>query len=217
MNRPLRHVVIGVGAGVFKLHLAGVQLPSSTVVAVSDLNPVTGEARAKELGCAYYQDHTTMLAETKPDVAVILTPHPFHAALAVECLEAGCHVLVEKPMAIQVAEADAMIEAAQKYDKHLAVSYQFRQAGPIKTLHRMLQQGDLGKILHVDMVAAWPRTAAYYQLAKWRATWQDEGGGVLMNQAPHQLDVLCFLFGLPMKVYAWTRTLLHAIETEDTV
>ena len=70
---------------------------------------------------------------------------------------------------------------------------------------------------HVDLAVTWPRTAAYYQLAAWRATWRGEGGGVLLNQAPHDLDLVCHLLGSPERVVAWTRTKLHAIETEDTV
>jgi predicted dehydrogenase len=217
MNEPLRHVIIGVGAGIFDSHRVALQASSSKVVAVSDVNPATGQRHADELQCPYYQDHKAMLTNTQADVAVILTPHPFHAAIAIDCLRAGCHVLVEKPMAIQVAEADAMIDVATQQGKLLAVSYQQRYAGTSQTIHTMLQQGQIGKILHVNLTAVWPRTAAYYKLAAWRATWRGEGGGVLMNQAPHQLDLLCFLFGLPSKVVAWTRTILHNIETEDTL
>jgi predicted dehydrogenase len=158
-----------------------------------------------------------MLAETQPDVAVILTPHPFHAPIAIDCLEAGCHVLVEKPMAIHVAEADAMIEAAAKANRLLTVNFQQRSRPEVQTARKLIQDGRLGEIQHVDMVEMWTRTAPYFQLASWRATWAGEGGGVLMNQAPHDLDILCYLMNMPSRVVAWTRTLLHQIETEDTV
>jgi len=117
MTRPggkLKHVIIGVGAGVLDMHRPALGLATTELVGVSDINTETGYQRAKELDCAFYADYLAMLAETKPDVAVILTPHPFHALMAIDCLQAGAHVLVEKPMAVQAAEADAMVEAASK-------------------------------------------------------------------------------------------------------
>jgi len=216
MTSPLSHVVIGAGAGIFKGHQKGLDLETTNLVAVSDLNPETGQKRADEAGCAFYQDHQAMLAETKPDVAVIITPHPFHASIAIDCLEAGCHVLVEKPIAVQVAEADAMIEAAKKTDRLLAVNFQHRFQPSVMAIKRLIQSGQLGEIQHVNMTATWTRTAGYFEFAGWRGTWKGEGGGVLMNQSPHNLDMLCHLIGLPSRVMAWTRTNRHKIETEDT-
>ena len=213
---PLRHVVIGAGAGIFTTHLRGLQLETAELLAVSDIDEKKGRARADELGCAFFRDHGTMLAETKPDVAVILTPHPFHANIAIDCLDAGCHVLVEKPMAIQVAEADAMIAAAQRAQRLLAVNFQQRLRPEVRAAKRLIQQGELGDIQHVQMVNAWTRTAIYYRQAGWRGTWNGEGGGLLLNQAPHDLDLLCHLAGMPSRVTAWTRTQMHQIETEDT-
>lgn len=215
--KRLRHAIIGIGAGVFGMHRPALQLETAEVVAGSDVNAEAGRRNADELGCAFYTDHRRMLAETQPDVAVILTPHPFHAPLAIDCLEAGCHVLVEKPMAVQVAEADAMIEAAAKAGRLLAVNFQQRHRPEIQAARRLIQEGCLGKIQHLDMTAMWTRTAAYYKSGGWRATWADEGGGVLLNQAPHDLDLICYLLGSPARIVAWTRTLLHPIETEDTV
>src|SRR5205814_2362178 len=85
-----------------------------------------GTARAAELGCPFFVEHGTLLRQTQPDVAIITTPHPFHAALALDCLAAGAHVLVEKPMAVEVGEADQMIAAAQRAGKILAVNFQQR-------------------------------------------------------------------------------------------
>jgi len=215
--RRLRHVIIGIGAGVLGMHRPAWQLETVELVAGSDIDAEAGRRNADEVGCAFYTDHRAMLAETRPDVAVILAPHPFHASLAIDCLEAGCHVLVEKPMAVQVAEADAMIETAQRVGRLLAVNFQQRHRPEIQAARRLIQEGHLGKIQHLDMTAMWTRTAAYYRSGGWRATWAGEGGGVLLNQAPHDLDLICYLLGMPKKVFAWTRTLLHPIETEDTV
>lgn len=217
MTNQLRHVVIGAGAGVFNMHRPALQLPTVDLVAVSDVNMERGSARARELGCPFYNDYHTMLAETRPDVAVILTPHPLHATIAMACLQAGCHVLVEKPMAVQVQEADAMIAAAAAQQKLLAVSFQRRFRPEVRAIHRLIQEGQLGLLLHAELHATWPRPASYYRLAPWRGTWAGEGGGVLMNQGSHNLDLLCYLLGLPRRLSAWTRTLLHQIEVEDTV
>ncbi len=214
---PLRHAVVGVGAGIFSEHRAALDATGSVVSAVSDLDPVRGRARADELGCPFYPTLVELLARERVDVVVILTPHPSHAALAVTALDAGCHVLVEKPMAIEVAEADAMLAAARRAGRVLAVNFQQRFRPEIAAARRLLETGALGALRHVDLVASWPRTARYFASATWRATWAGEGGGVLMNQAPHQLDLLCHLVGPPARVRAWARTALHAIETEDTV
>ena len=215
--KPLRHVVIGVGAGVFKIHRPALQLETAQLVAVSDINVELGQQRAAELGCVFYADYQKMLAETQPDVAVVITPHPFHASIAIDCLRAGCHVLVEKPMAVQVAEADAMVKAATQADRLLAVNFQSRHSPEVRTAYNLIQEGRLGTIQHIHMAQTWTRAGIYYQLATWRGTWAGEGAGVLLNQAPHNLDLLCHLLGMPHQVVAWTRTLLHQIETEDTV
>jgi predicted dehydrogenase len=213
---PLRHVVIGVGAGIFNSHRVAYELHTAELVGVADVNPSAAQDQGEAFNVPYYTDHKAMLADLKPDVAVVVTPHPFHASLAIDCLAAGCHVLVEKPVAIQVAEADAMIEAAQKADRLLAVNFQRRLQPDVQAIHRLIQAGDLGEIQHVSMTATWLRTAAYYKFAGWRGTWKGEGGGLLMNQSPHDLDMLCYLVGMPDRVFAWTRTQMHAIETEDT-
>jgi predicted dehydrogenase len=215
-SRKLRHVIIGVGAGVLGMHRPGLELDAVTVVGASDINAPLGQARADELSCPFFTDYQEMLRTTKPDVAVILAPHPFHATLAIDCLNAGAHVLVEKPMAVQIKEADAMIVAAQRNKRLLAVSFQQRFRPEVRAAHELLQAGQLGDLQHVTMHANWFRTRAYFQSASWRATWRGEGGGVLMNQGIHDLDVLCYLLGFPKRLTAWTRTRLHATEVEDT-
>ena len=110
-----------------------------------------------------------------------------------------------------------MSAAAEANEKHLAVSFQQRFRPEIRVARELLQSGKLGRLLHVDMFINWFRTRAYFQSARWRATWSGEGGGVLVNQGIHDLDVLCYLFDSPKRLTAWTRTHLHDIEVEDTV
>jgi predicted dehydrogenase len=215
-GHQLRHVVIGVGAGIFKSHRAGLALPPVQLVGVSDINEKVGRQRANELDVPFYVDYRRMLAETRPEVAIILTPPPLHAEIAIACLQAGCHVLLEKPIAIRIEDADAMVAAARAHGRLLGVMFQHRYRPEVRAARRLIQQGQLGSIERVEMSAVWTRPASYFQQAAWRGTWSGEGGGVLINQAQHNLDVLCFLFGLPRRVSAWTRNQLHRIEAEDT-
>jgi predicted dehydrogenase len=212
----LRHVIIGVAAGVFGGHRPALALPTVDLVAVSDINTAVGMQRASELQCAFYKDYRQMLRETQPDVAVIMTPHFLHPSITIDCLQAGCHVLVEKPIALQVADADAMIEAASHYQRLLGLIVQHRFRPEVRAAKKLLQEGLLGDVQRVELSAVWTRPASYYNQAPWRGTWAGEGGGVLLNQASHNLDLLCHLVGMPARLYAWTRRLLHQIETEDT-
>ena len=187
------------------------------VVGVTDVDQEVSRVRAEDLGCPSFRSQETRLRETWPDVAVILTPHPLHAPMAVDCLRAGSHVLVEKPLAVHVAEADAMIKAADDAGRTLAVNFQQHLRLEVVKAVELVRSGGLGRVQHLDHATTWPRTAAYYRLAAWRATWRGEGGGVLLNQAPHDLDLICHLLGSPERVGAWLRTKLRATETENTV
>ncbi|GCE45589.1 putative dehydrogenase [Thermosporothrix hazakensis] len=211
-----RYVIIGAGAQVFSAHRPGLQHPEIQIVAIAEPDEQRGHARAAELHCPLYTDYRTMLTEVQPDVAVVLTPHPLHAEISIACLRAGCHVLVEKPMAVHISEADAMIAAAAESKRLLWVVFQHRYRPEIQAIARLLQERRLGSITRVELTASWPRPASYYQQAPWRGTWAGEGGGVLMNQGIHHLDLLCYLLGLPERLTAWTRTRKHAIEVEDT-
>ncbi len=213
----LKHVVIGIGAGVLGMHRDALALETVEVVGATDINQQIGRQRAEEFKCPYFADYKDMLRMTKPDVAVILTPHPLHAELAIDCMKAGLHVLVEKPMAVDIMEADEMIAASKATGKLLAVNFQQRFRPEVQVAKRILESRQLGRLQHVDMVVDWFRPKAYFASGSWRATWRGEGGGVLMNQACHNLDLLCYLVGMPERVVAWTRTQLHDIEVEDTV
>lgn len=214
--RRLRHALIGVGANVFNMHRPGLDLPTTEVVAVYDLNPQAAARAADALGCRAYNTLGALLTDAQPEVVVVMTPHPFHAPQSIAALQAGAHVLVEKPIAVHVAEADLMIEAAQRAGRLLAVNFQQRLRPEIIAARHLIQSGALGKVQHVDIKITWTRTAVYYRDSSWRGTWKGEGGAVLMNQAPHELDLLCHLIGAPMQVFGWARTILHDIRTEDT-
>jgi UDP-N-acetyl-2-amino-2-deoxyglucuronate dehydrogenase len=214
---PLRYAIIGCGGVIAPTHIQALtQLPDAQIVAMSDLDEARGAPRAAEVGSKFYVDYKTMLAETRPDVAVICVPHPFHAPIAVDCFAAGTHVLVEKPIAVEIAAADQMIEAAEQAQKLLVTSFQYRYRPEAQKARQLIDNGELGEIQRVHCVEPWYRPAAYYASAGWRGTWRGEGGGVLMNQGPHGLDLLCYLAGSPSRVWGWTRTRAHAITVEDT-
>lgn len=212
----LRFALIGVAASVFSMHFPALKQPFVDLVGVCDIREEPGQQRAAMLGVPFYADYRRMIGELQPDVAVIITPHYNHAEIAIDCLRAGCHVLVEKPMALEVTEADAMIAAAGATGRLLAVNFQHRHRPEVRAARRLIQEGRLGKLQRLNMITPWPRSAAYYGQAAWRATWHGEGGGVLMNQAPHDLDLICYLMGRPDFVVGWTRTILHKVEVEDT-
>ncbi len=214
--QPLSFVVIGVGASVFSMHRAALQSPDVRVVAVCDINEAAGQQRAAEFGCPFYSDYRRMLAETQSDVAVIMTPHPLHAPIAIDAMRAGRHVLTEKPMAVAVSEADEMIAVSQETGRILAINFQQRFRPAIERARELVVAGEIGPLVRSLSIEPWYRTEHYYSTATWRAKWVGEGGGVLMNQAPHTLDLLCYLAGSPRKVTGWVRTRYHGIEVEDT-
>jgi predicted dehydrogenase len=162
-----------------------------------------------------YADYHTMLAECKPDIVTIATESGKHKAIAVDCLNAGCHVICEKPMALSTQDADAMNEAAKKAGKKLAVCFQNRFNEPVQKLRTALESGRFGRVLHGMVQVRWNRNDAYYAEASWRGTWAMDGGA-LMNQCTHGIDLLQWMLGEEaVRVQAQTRRFLRPIEAED--
>lgn len=216
-TQETRIVLIGAGGFIAATHLEAIAaLPAAQLVGLSDISAEPLTQRAAAAGVPAFADHRAMLAELRPDLAVICTPHPSHAAIALDCLAAGAHVLVEKPIAVSVSEADDLIAAAEAAGRILAVSFQQRFRPEVELARALVAGGELGALVRVLCVEPWFRSAAYYRTAGWRGTWLGEGGGVLLNQAPHTLDLLCYLAGRPTRVWGVARTLQHTIETEDT-
>jgi predicted dehydrogenase len=217
-DRKIRYVLVGVGSNVYNMHKAGLELDCNEVVAVCDLNEEAAKREAERWGCPYYLDFETMIAEMKgkADALVVMVPHIMHAPMSIHAMRSGLHVLCEKPMAIHVAEAEEMIAVAKETGKTLAVNFQQRLRPEIVAAKELIDEGRLGKIQHVDIKITWPRTYKYYLEAGWRGTWAGEGGALLMNQAPHDLDLICYLAGMPKRLYAWTSTQIHPITPEDT-
>lgn len=153
------------------------------------------------------------------DAVLIATPHPQHASLVILAMRQGLHVMCEKPMTIDAAAARKMIRVAQEEGRTFALMFNQRTNCVYRRLKEMLDSEEMGAIKRVVWCATdWYRTQRYYDSSDWRGTWLGEGGGVLMNQCPHQLDLMQWLFGMPTRVSAFCREgKWHCIETEDEV
>lgn len=153
------------------------------------------------------------------DAVIIAVPHPVHPAMTVAALQSGLHVLCEKPIAVSTAEAREMVKAAEESGKVFALMFNQRTNGLYKRMKRLLDSGEMGEIKRVNwIITDWYRSQRYYDSGTWRATWAGEGGGVLLNQCPHQLDLLQWLCGLPTVVDAHCHEgKWHSIEVEDDV
>ena len=213
----LRTALIGCGK-VGQIHAAALlSLPESEFVAACDPQRERAEAFAALHGTRPFADVGTMLAETGAQAVVIGTPHPLHAAAAIAAMEAGVHVLVEKPMAASLGDCDAMLATAARTGVTLGVISQRRFYEPVIRLKEAIDAGKIGiPVLGVFQMFSW-RDRAYYQSDPWRGKWATEGGGVLVNQSPHQLDLLQWFLGEVEEVSGYWANLNHPeIEVEDS-
>ena len=211
----MRVVVLGAGANVWPFHHTAIEAVGAEVVAVHDVDHDAARRVADELGCAVAADLDELLGHDA-DLAVVMTPHVHHADQARACLRAGRHVLVEKPMGITAAETDAMVAEAARHGRLLAVAVQQRTRGEVLIAKRVIDSGSLGALRRFDVLATWPRRSSYFRTAPWRATWAGEGGGIVVNQGQHDLDLVCWLAGPPAAVFAKTSNATHGQEVEDT-
>jgi predicted dehydrogenase len=218
-NQAVRAGVIGLGA-IGRGHARRITETSGAVLgAVCDMNAEASEQLAEELHCEAFNDVDAMLDSGKIDAALIATPHTSHVPLGLACLQAGLHILVEKPLAVHLADARRLIDAHAATDLQAAIMFQLRTHPVNQKIKQLIDTGELGDIRRVQWTMTdWFRTQAYYESAAWRGTWAGEGGGVLLNQCPHQLDLLQWFVGLPEQVTAHCHFgKYHDIEVEDEV
>ena len=210
--------VIGCG-DVSTVHFEAVaKLDGAALVAVCDADPQRLASAMATWGVPGYADHLALIEAVKPDVVHICTPHDQHAAVAVDCLERGVNVIVEKPLAHTLAEGRRMVKAASAGRAKIGVCFQNRYNATSQAMHALLSSGELGAVTGASATVMWQRSAEYYQNRPWRGTWAGGGGGLLMNQAIHTVDLLQWLVGDVVAVTgnASTRFLGEAIEVEDT-
>ncbi len=170
-------------------------------------------------GVAVFDDYTAMFSSGLIDAVIISTPHKLHCAIGIDALNAGLNVLLEKPVDITVTRAKAMNELAHTVDKKFAIMFNQRTTDVFARAREIVKSGALGKLKRsVWIITNWYRTQYYYNSAGWRATWSGEGGGVLLNQAPHNLDLWQWICGMPCEVRADCEVgKYHNIEVEDDV
>jgi len=214
---PVRFGIVGVTGVIGGTHIRAIrQTEGAELAAVTDLNLAAAQRVASEARCELLKNFDWLIKRADIDVVCLCTPHALHAEQAIAALKSRKHVLTEKPMAVTVADADKMIAASEKYDRKLGVVFQYRFRPSVLAARALLQRGQLGQLYRVTVVHAAFKTQYFYDAAAWRGTWKGGGGGVLINQAPHYLDLLAYLVGMPTRVAAWNRTLTHRIEVEDT-
>jgi predicted dehydrogenase len=215
----LRIGIIGTG-GIADAHINGYLAfrEDCEIVALADVVPGKAAQKAEGFGltdAVAYDDPFAMVADARLDLVSVATPPSTHAALAVAALDAGVHVLVEKPMAPSLEECDAMIAAQQRSGKLLSVVAQNRFRDDLATLKAVVDSGLLGSISHVRVDSAWWRGLPYYDLW-WRGTWEKEGGGSTLNHAIHHIDLLLWLLGRPSEITAMLANAQHDnAEVED--
>jgi predicted dehydrogenase len=215
--KPVRIAIIGCGK-VGHIHAVAVKsLAEAELVAVCDAQAERAEAFAAKYGGRPFADATTMLREGGAEAVLIGTPHPLHAAATIQAAEAGVHVLVEKPMAATLADCDAMLSATRTAGVRLGVISQRRWYEPVARMKAAIDAGKIGRPgLGVFTMYSW-REPSYYQSDPWRGKWDTEGGGVLVNQSPHQLDLLLWFLGPAAEVSgAWANLNHPTVEVDDT-
>ncbi|MBO4538941.1 MAG: Gfo/Idh/MocA family oxidoreductase [Clostridia bacterium] len=242
-NKPARIGIVGFGnqgsayvalltgglkIGNFHMNLPGIKLVKNGVLgAVCDINPEKLEAQYKKfhLSCPKYTDYKEMIESGNIDAVIVTTPHYFHPEVVIYALEHGLHAMSDKPAGVytkQVKEMNAVAAKIQKKDPNrlFAIMFNQRTNNAYKFMKKTIAEGGIGELKRFNwIITDWYRSQSYYDSSAWRATWKGEGGGVLFNQAPHQLDLLSWILGvMPCMIDThchfgkW-----HDIEVEDDV
>ncbi|MCL2445362.1 MAG: Gfo/Idh/MocA family oxidoreductase [Oscillospiraceae bacterium] len=210
--------IIGCG-NIFPMHAVSVQRTEGVeLVAICDNKPERAIAAAQEFSCKAYTDYQEMLRTEQIDVVHLCLPHYLHAPVAIDCMKQGVHVLTEKPMAISLTDAKAMIDTTKQCGVTLGCIFQNRYNAGTLLVKEELAKGTLGSIKAAKCFVTWNRSDAYYSASDWKGTWEKEGGGLVIDQAIHTLDMLRYLVDEDIAyVDAFIANRGHAsIEVEDT-
>ena len=214
-DRRIRLALVGCGR-ISRNHFDAIaRLPELELVAVCDEVPARAQEAGEGQGVPWFTDYEQMLATVPSDAVVICTPSGMHPAHGIAAARAGRHVISEKPMAISLAAADALVQACDEHRVLLFVVKQNRLNPPIALLKRAIDRGRFGRIYMANCTVRWTRPQEYYDQAPWRGTWEFDGGA-FMNQASHYVDLVQWLVGPVESVMAKTATLARRIEAEDS-
>lgn len=215
-DRKIRFAVAGCGR-ISKNHFDALKKHAdcAELVAVCDAEPEALQSAIDQTGAKGFSSLPAMLESSDADVVVLATPSGLHASQAIQIAEAGRHVMTEKPMATRWEDGKRMVQACDRAGVRLFVVKQNRRNATLQLLKRAMDKGRFGRIYMVTLNVFWSRPQAYYDSAKWRGTWEFDGGA-FMNQASHYVDLLDWLIGPVESVQAYTATLARNIEVEDT-
>jgi UDP-N-acetyl-2-amino-2-deoxyglucuronate dehydrogenase len=214
MREQFRFGIIGCG-GIGAIHAEAItHLPDAQLVAVADVSAERARQLAITYGSTPYTDVTEMLNREQLDVVTVCTPNGEHGKYACQVMRSGRHVIVEKPMETSHAAIEEMLRVQQQTGVKLAVISQHRFDPATIQVHKLVEEQAFGRLVLGTVTMPWWRPQAYYDDG-WHGTWRFEGGGALMTQALHSIDLLQWLMGPVKSVYGYTNTLVHQMETED--
>ncbi|MCC6456982.1 MAG: Gfo/Idh/MocA family oxidoreductase [Caldilineaceae bacterium] len=211
----IRFALVGAG-NIAKIYVAAfAAIPDAVITVVCNRTEATGRALAEQCGAAWVADFHDAVRRDDVDAVVVATPSGTHADVAVAAAQAGKHLLVEKPLDITLARVDSILQAAEQAGVVLASVYPLRFTEGAQRAKVAMDAGRLGQLALADVYVKWFRPQSYYDTS-WRGTWKSDGGGALMNQAIHNIDLVQWLAGPVVTVIGRTATLAHKMETEDT-
>lgn len=224
----VRFGVIGYGnmGSIHTKYLSAGDIQGAELAAICDINPEKIQIAKKfladnhpDMKVAFFEDYKELLASDTVDAVLIATPHYLHPVIAIDAFAHKKHVLSEKPIGVYTKKVLEMYDAAKKAGTVFGIMYNQRTNPMYQKVRDMIQKGELGELKRcVWIITNWYRTQAYYNSGGWRATWKGEGGGVLTNQCPHNLDLWQWMFGMPTKVTGFCYNgKYHDIEVEDDV
>ncbi len=197
------------------------KIPSGVLTAVADIDPSRLDAARKLLGnkVKYFSSAEELIHSGEVDAIIPTVPHYYHPKYCMEALKSGVNALCEKPAGVYVKQVEELIEVAKKSDKVFGIMLNQRTNPLYQKARDLVQSGEIGRILHTNwIITSWFRAESYYSSSSWRATWKGEGGGVLLNQNPHNLDLWQWVCGMPSRVKAQVYYGKHRnIEVEDDV
>ena len=221
MSETVKVGLIGFGI-MGKAHADNIKaIEGCQLVAVADGIPERLKSAKEQFGpdIAVFEDLDAMLDSGKIDAVIVVVPHYFHPEMAIKAFEKGRHVLIEKPAGVYTKHVREMNAAAKKSGKVFGIMFNQRSIPAHQKIKDLVDSGELGEIKRTNwIITNWYRPQSYYDSAGWRATWKGEGGGILLNQCPHQLDLWQWICGMPAKVRAYCSFgKYHDIEVEDDV
>ena len=215
MPEKLRFSILGCGV-IGPVHAEAIaSLPDAELISVVDIHPEKAQRLAGQYGATPYTQLQHMLDKEPVDVVIICAPSGLHGELACQVMRSGRHVIVEKPMEITREAIDEMLQVQQATGVKLAVISQHRFDKASLQVHNLVEEKAFGRLVLGNAIVPWWRSQEYYDSGDWRGTWKLDGGGVLMNQSIHSIDLLQWLMGPVKSVFGYTDTLVHRMETED--